>query len=328
MTEPVFDFASGSTAVLFQDKETAYRSSWTARACAVAAESGREFALLTPGDAALTLPLADLLSQPGRRWLATQPDGTFFDGFTGRVVEWDGETFRGVDRLAEEFLQSPARPDGMMHVRAETVHPASLGARIGVLAERAFREVTGSAPAGWGVHEPATEPWDPAAVTAFCFDRAPSDASLVVVGAPRPGTDAASVGVLTVRRTASGVHESLELLAEAVDPLDAAQLDSFGAAMHAARARTALLGHALGFRRLARPARFTGVSVPGCAVFGPETLKACGAPEALGEAGARSRLLGVAPHQSLLVRYPQEPVPGEPHPLEDYARLVRVLSGR
>lgn len=321
----IFDFATDSTAVLFQDKSVVYRSSWVSLSRAAALEAGKKFVLLTPSGAALTLPLNTMLAQPGCQWLATMDDGRFFDGATGRVFTWDGEDFVSTDQLADDFLLTPPAPRGMVHVRAETVHPASLTARIGELTERVFRELTGSAPAGWGVHEPASEPWDIAALSAHCLSVAPRPSSLVVVGQPRPGTDAPAIATLSVDRLAAGVHEALEVLTEAVDPLDPSALDSFGAAMHQAHARTALLGHALGYSHLARPARFTGTSVPGCAVFGPSALSAFGAPEALAAAGPRARLVGVAPAQSLCVRYEQEHVPGSPHPLEEYLQLAQRL---
>ncbi|MBG0738398.1 hypothetical protein IV500_03000 [Paeniglutamicibacter antarcticus] len=117
----------------------------------------------------------------------------------------------------------------MIHVRASTLHPASVTARIGDLAEQVFRELTGSSPAGWGVHEPVSEPWDVAAVTGYCYAGAPAPAALVVVGNARPGTNVPTIATLTVERTATGVHESLELLAETTDPLSSAELESFAA---------------------------------------------------------------------------------------------------
>ena len=321
-----FDFSSAATGVLFLNKPITYLSPWIAKSHAAAQEDGRHFAVLTPGTAAISLPLSMLLSEPGCQWLATSADGTFFDGFTGRVHSWNGEVFEPLDELAEDFLLTPRTPGGLLHVRAETMHPASLGTRIGDFTAQLFTELTGHPPVGWGRSEPVSEPWDTAAITAHCYDRAPEASVLLAVGQPRVGTAAASIAVVTVERSAAGVHESVELLAESADPLGSDQLEAFAARMHRSHARTAVLGHAVGFSNLARPARFTGMSVPACAFFGSEALQDFGARQALAAAGPRARLIGVPPVQSLAVNYAQEPASEEKHPLEAWAELAGKLS--
>ncbi|EMY32298.1 hypothetical protein D477_020908, partial [Arthrobacter crystallopoietes BAB-32] len=285
-----FDFRSAATGVVFQDKPLATLSPWLAKSRAAAGQDGLQFTLVTPSSTAVSLPLGAMLAEPGCQWLATTAEGTFFDGFTGRVHQWDGAAFQPLDEIGEDFLLTPALPSGLVHVRAETMHPASHSTRIGGFTAQLFTELTGAAPTGWGVAEPVSEPWDEAAVTAHCFERAPETAFLVVVGHPRVGTAAPVIAVVTVERSFHGVHESVELLVESPEPLDAGQLDSFSARMHRNHARTAVLGHALAFSSLARPARFTGVSVPACAVFGPEALQDYGADAALAAAGPRARL--------------------------------------
>jgi hypothetical protein len=324
--DSAFDFRSAGTGVVFQDKPLATLSPWLAKSRAAAAADAMQFVLITPSSTAVSLPLGFMLSEPGCQWLATTADGTFFDGFTGRVHQWDGTAFQPLDEIGEDFLLTPALPGGLIHVRAETVHPASHSTRIGGFTEQLFIELTGAPPTGWGVAEPVSEPWDETAVTAHCFDLAPETAFLVVVGHARVGTAAPAIAVITVERSAVGVHESVELLVESPEPLDAAALDSFGARMHRVHARTAVLGHAIAFNSLARPARFTGVSVPACAVFGPEALRDFGATAALAAAGPRARLIGVAPAQSLAVQYQQEPDGGR-HPLEEWAALCARLAG-
>lgn len=71
-----------------------------------------------------------------------------------------------------------------------------------------------------------------------------------------------AIGVLTVERTSDAVVESVEILAESDDPLSSADLAGFAGALYAARARTALVGHGVGYTGLTRPARFTGSTVP------------------------------------------------------------------
>ncbi|GGC97042.1 hypothetical protein GCM10011512_25050 [Tersicoccus solisilvae] len=321
----LFDFTTADTAVLFQDKPVVHRSAWVDLAAARAAEEGRFLALITPPDSALTLPANDLLSQPGRRWLVTRHDGRFHDGYTGRVHGWDGDAFTTVDELAEEFLVADARPDGALHLRADVMHPAAHGTRVGDLAETLLTLLTGQPPTGWGTHEPASEPWDVSALTDHCFRISPHRSRLVVVGAPQPGSQVAAVGVLDVQRTATGVSETFELLVEADDPLDDAALGYVGRALTRHAVRSALVGHALGLPALNRPARFTGASVPGLAVFGPDAVRSAGPEAARKLAGDRAELVGPSAAPSLVVAYDQQPE--GVHPLEQHARLVQRLAG-
>ncbi|KQO01906.1 hypothetical protein ASF21_10160 [Arthrobacter sp. Leaf234] len=138
-----------------------------------------------------------------------------------------------------------------------------------------------------------------------------------------------AIGVLTVERTSDAVVESVEILAESDDPLSSADLAGLAGALHAARARTALVGHGVGYTGLTRPARFTGSTVPAVALFGPEALAATGAAPAArlaSESGGDARPLGAAPAQSLAVQYAQEEIPGRQHSLEAYASLVGALA--
>lgn len=329
MHASAFDFTTEQTAVVFQDKPVVHLSPWLARSYTAAVEAGKRFIVLTPGESRLTLPLAGLLSEPGCQWLATTTEAGFFDGYTGASFTWDADGFIPVPggQVADDFLLTPRAPAGYVEVLAETLHPASAGARVGVFTEKIFRQLTGAAPTGWGLHEPVSETWQTDALSAFCYGRAPRTTALVVVGNPRRHTVPPSIATLRVERTAKGVHESVRFLAETVDPLEREELDSFGAAMHQAYARTAVLGHGIGYEMLGRPARFTGSTVPGCAVFGPEALNSVGPQDAVDAAGPRGRLVGVPPAQSLVVTYAYEPVRGEPHPLEAYAALTARLAG-
>lgn len=329
MHDSAYDFLTASTAMVFCDQPVAGLSPWLARAHAGAVESGRRFVLLTPSTSALTLPLSSLFDGVSASWMATGSDGGFYDAVTGQAQTWNGGGLQPAGSVADDFLAAERSPSAYFHVRASVVHPASLSTRAGTFTERTFEAVTGSAPVGWGLYEPVSETWDTAAFSDYCFGRAPHTSRLVVLGsAPGSvsgaGEAAGSIAVVTVERTRTGVVESVELLAGARTPLDPAGLDTFLAAMHSARARTAVLAYGLGYRDLLRPARFTGTAVPGCALFGPEPLAGRQA-SALASAGPRADLIGTAPAQSLGVRYAPEHVPGELHPLEAYARLAMEL---
>lgn len=328
-----FDYASRGLCAILQDKPVVSLSSWIAYGAAAAARSGRQFAVLTPSNATITFPLAVLLGNSSCSWIATSPTNSLYDGFTGRALQWgtDGVVPRG-DEVEEHFLLAEPRPSGYVHVRAEIVHQASFAATVGTFTEAVVEAVTGASPIGWGLHEPVSETWDAAAVSSFSFDRSPRESRFVVIGAPRVGSSLpiSTTGVLTVERTATAVVETIELLVHSDDPLGQAELEAFAEAMHRARARTALVGHGVGYTALTRPARFTGATVPACAVFGAEALTGIGAKDAATRAertGGGVHLLGTAPAQSLTVLYPAEEANGVPHPLEAHAALTVDLAG-
>lgn len=328
-----FDYASSGLCAVLQDKPIVALTSWIARSYTAAAASGRQFAVLTPSSATVTFPLAVLLGETGCRWIATSPTNALYDGFTGQALEWsaDGVAPREEAEVESYFLLAEPRPSGYVHVRAETVHQASFAARIGTFTEAVFEALTGAEPVGWGLHEPVSEAWDATAVSSFTFTRSPRSTRLVVVGAPRSGTSSPvpTIGLVTVERTATAVIESVELLMDDDDPLSPTELAGIADAMHRARARTALVGHGVGYTGLTRPARFTGSTVPAVAVFGSEALVATGASWAVALAagsGGDARLLGASPAQSLAVLYPQEEIAGRPHPLEAYASLAGQLA--
>ncbi|MER2133528.1 MAG: DUF6177 family protein [Arthrobacter sp.] len=333
MHDSAYDFLTASAAMVFSDQPVVGLSPWLARAHAGAVESGRRFVLLTPSASSVTLPVSALFHGESSAWLATGSDGGFFDAVTGQTQVWNGADLTPGGSVADDFLASERNPSAYFHVRASVLHPASLSTRVGTFTARVFEAVTASAPVGWGLYEPVSETWDAAAFSDYCYARAPNTSRLIVLGAApgapgSPGAAAGSVAVVTVERTRSGLVESIELLAGARAPLDTAGLDAFLAAMHHARVRTAVLAYGLGYRDLLRPARFTGTAVPGAALFGPDALAGRPASSALAVAGPRAELLGTAPAQSLGVRYSCEPVPGEPHPLEAYARLAVELAPR
>lgn len=332
MRESVFDFVAGKTAVLFQDKPVAALTPWVLRSYNAAVEAGLDFVLLTPGTTRITFPLSEVLGAGAGRWLVTSADGSFYDGMTGRGYVWENDALSAGDTLEDEFLTAETEQSGYVHARAVTLHPASYRTRAGSFTEQIFAAVTGTVPSGWGVCEPVSEPWDVQAASAYCRKRSPQTTRLEVVGRGVAGTTAAnqpsagSVGVMTVERTARGVLETVELLADIQSPLAPEQVNSFAEGAHRARARTAVLGQGVGYTDLNRPARFTGLVVPRCAVFGAESLAAVGARQAVAAAGSGARLTGAAPMQSLVVEYQRGPEPGRPHPMEAFADLARTLA--
>ncbi|GAB3564343.1 DUF6177 family protein [Spelaeicoccus albus] len=321
-SSPVDD--ENSPVVVRQAKPTVYLSEQLAREFTGAVESGRQVVVLTEPDCALTLPAGARLAAVEGSWVVDN-GSEYYDGYSGQTLKWDGASFTSRDDVSDAFTDNVNAARGALHVQAEVLHPASAQTRIGDFTAAVFRAATGSDPEGWGVIEPASEPWHVPAVTELARSRAPSPTTLAVVGSS--AGDGTAVAVLTVARSKAGVHESVELLAEVSDPLDHAQRDDFAAAVHAARARTAVAGHHMGLRGTARSPHFSGITVPAVAVFGPESLADTGADHALELAGDTGRLIGTKPVRSLVVRYADEPVVGRDHPLKEYANLVDALAG-
>lgn len=324
--EAPFDFSTGTLGVVHQNKPVLYLSHWLTRGYRAALASGRDLVVLSPPDAAITLPLDELLSRPGCQWVAATSDGRFFDATTGQLLHWTSEGFESTGEPAPEFLAAPSAR-GHIRVQADTLHPASANTRFGGFCERIFTELTGAAPLGWGLVEPVSEPWNPDELSACFRNRAPMPTTAVVVGRPRPGTDTPSIATLSAERTSRGVHEMVTFMAESAEPLPEDELEGFGRAMHDAKARHAALGHGLGHTNLNRPACFTGVTVPACALFGPETLETTGSVKALRIAGGDGQLIGARSLSSLLVTYAPERAADRSHPLAAYDELVAALAG-
>lgn len=324
--EAPFDFSTGQLGVVHQDKPVLHLSHWLTRAYRAAVTTGRDFAVLTPPDSAITLALDELLSGPKCQWVVATTDGRFFDATTGQLLQWSNDGFESTSEPAKEFLAAPSR-QGYIRVQADILHPASANTRIGGLCERIFTELTGSEPIGWGLVEPVSELWDAAELNTHFRSRAPMPTTAVVIGQPRAGTSTGSIATLSMERSSRGVHETVTFMAGTAEPLTEHGLEGFARAMHDARARHAVLGHGLGHTDLNRPARFTGVSVPACALFGPETLEAAGPAKALEAAGDGGQLVGTHPFTSLAVTYPTDPVEDRSHPLAAYDELIAALAG-
>lgn len=321
-----FDFSTDQLGVVHQNKPVLHLSYWLTRGYRAAVASGRSFVVLSPPDSGVTLPLDELLSRPGNQWVVATADGRFFDATGGQLLHWTGDGFTSTSEPAKEFLVAPSG-QGHIRVQADTLHPAGANIRIGEFCGRIFTELTGAEPVGWGLVEPASELWNTAELNACLRDRAPLPATAVVIGHPRRGTAAGSIATLSVERSSRGVHETVTFLAETKQPLPEDQLEGFARAMHDGRARHAVLGHGFGHTGLNRPACFTGVTVPACALFGPETLEEAGHAKALRMAGRDGQLVGTRSLSSLMVTYPTEPAADRSHPLAAYDELVAALAG-
>lgn len=222
-------------------------------------------------------------------------DGTYFDGLRGAVLDWDGQSFTAAGEVAApDFL--PARPPdaGSIDLDVTVLHPASEQTLVGSVAEECLLGLTGQAPYGWGVAEPATEQWDTGEITRFCRRRVPRPSELVVVGgAGRDGAQGTAVGTVIVRRVPSGVHEQLRLSVGSTGAPDLAALDQLAESLadrHSVRVMTAGLrpGRAGG---TVEP-RFSGHVVPYGMLFGAEAVETSGVEHALAAPAPHVLLVG------------------------------------
>jgi hypothetical protein len=214
---PAVDVLTERVAVVLQDRVVVGLSSWLgdlARACG---EAGRMLQVVTGTRSRITFPLRTVLASPGAAWVVAGDAGGYHDGFSGRVLAWDGSGFApsGDAEPAPAFRME--RRDGLaplaamgsrqLLITATLRHPAAVGTVLGLAAERLLGGLTGAAPSGWGLAEPMTEPWEPAALTAVARERMPRPSVLMLAG----GGDRAALGTLRAERSRSSVTESISI---------------------------------------------------------------------------------------------------------------------
>ncbi|OXM45632.1 DUF6177 family protein [Amycolatopsis alba] len=198
MVEPVKE------AVVFEQFRTVVPASprlieaaWTA------VESGRTLQVVTAGHSEITYPLEKLLGEIRGEWVVRDDRGRHRDGLSGIPLTWDGGRYARDPGVPASPL-GPAPDSGELEVRIAALHPDGEPLRLGKIVEAVATVLTGAGPAGWGVAEPATEPWSADDLAAFCRDRAPESSGLVFVG---PGV----TGRLGVSTVDGGVLEEIEL---------------------------------------------------------------------------------------------------------------------
>jgi hypothetical protein len=188
-----------------------------------AAGEGLQVALVTDTRSRLTEPVRDLLESLRGKWVVRSGDGELYDGLDGRLLDGLGAAFADGPwpGVAEAFLRPGPATCGQLAVSWSMRHKAELGTMLGGSVETALETLGLPGPSGWGPHEPATEPWDKAALTEFARARAPQPTRLTVVS-PAP-----AVLTMTVQRTVHGVEESvtgLVGLGDSSDPASARRL--------------------------------------------------------------------------------------------------------
>ncbi|GAA4229869.1 hypothetical protein GCM10022254_23300 [Actinomadura meridiana] len=196
------DVMSERVGVVMQNRPVVSLSSWVAEAIRVCAEADKGLQVVTPVHSRLTLPLRLALTGPDCRWVVTDPAGGYYDGISGVKLAWDGSLFAPTEGGTAEAFKEAGADGTQVFVDATVRHTAYEALNVGVVAQTMCEELGSGPPSGWGTAEPAGIVWSTERLTGVCRERAPRPTWLVFVG---DGV----VGTMTVRRTESGVQETV-----------------------------------------------------------------------------------------------------------------------
>lgn len=201
---PAADQATAEALIVEQDRTVVPLSTWVADAAVEATATGRVLQVVTPAHSQITYPLELLLRDLSGQWVVRESPERFRDGITGLLLRWNGVRFVTEVDTPPPTGDDPQPGSGDLEVQIATLHPETESVQLGASTEITVRMLTGAAPAGWGVAEPATQPWLPRELTAHCLERAESSTQLVVIGRE-------VIGQLRVQHVYTGVLEWIRL---------------------------------------------------------------------------------------------------------------------
>lgn len=283
--QPAVDVLTDTAAVLFQDRPVLALSSWLGNAFLSAVAEGRHVQIVTPPHTLLTLPARLALVEAEGRWVVREESGDYYDGLTGVVLRWQGDSFAPLpaasratngEDAAAAFAPAPNPDERQLLLSIRTCHRAEDGLLLGGALEVAWQHLTGAAPAAWGTAEPVGLPWSRRNLTDFARERAPRPTRLVVVGAlERP-----AIAALNILRTADGVEEDITLgigYGKGEEPpFDALADLAHDLASHH-HLRSALFHVRTGRRDVNAPASFETPPIPLALALGAEEARRTGA---------------------------------------------------
>ena len=283
--QPAVDVLTDAAAVLFQDRPVLGLSSWLGNALVSAAAEDRHVQVVTPPHTLLTLPARLALAEVEGRWVVREESGGYYDGLTGVVLGWQGDSFAPVPDSSREtggtgtaavFAPVPNPDERQLLVSVRTCHRADEHLLLGGALESAWQHLAGGAPAAWGTAEPVGLPWSRRNLTDFARERAPRPTRLVVVGTP----DRPAAAALNILRTADGVEEDITLGVGygkgEEPPFDALAGLADGLASHHGL-RSALFHVRTGRRDVNAPASFETPPIPLALALGAEEARRAGA---------------------------------------------------
>jgi Family of unknown function (DUF6177) len=303
---PAVDAVTDQVAVVVQERPVVPLTAWLVDAASACAQVQQGLQILTPANARITLPLRTTLSGPRSRWVVREPGDTgFYDGLSGVPLAWNGSAFA---ILPEQAKAGPSPtfaqpvPDLGSHLLLDVRirHEATLDLVLGGAVEALARILCDGEPAGWGIAEPAVNPWDRAELTELCHRRSPKSTWLMFTGS----TGRRFIGSVLVSRVTSGVKEEITFLVgygpDEEPPLDllegiVAEFADAGVLLSMTVQRTR------GRTDLTYPARWCGAPVPVGLAVGAEGVREIGLDHAL-SAPAEGRPIG--PEHAPAVWYP------------------------
>lgn len=210
---PLVDRSSPEIVLTETRATVAYLSGGRADLLARCAEQGRRPVLVSDEVTRLTYPMREALLDARGAWVVRGIDGTLRDGLDGRRLDKVSEVFgtrppQAPEDVAVRFLRPVPTQVAQLVVSLSVRHRAADTTVLGAPAELLTTELTGAAPDGWGVHEPAGLAWDRPRLTATARQRMPRDTTFVLAS---DGQRAVS-GTLQVARTSHGLEETTQLL--------------------------------------------------------------------------------------------------------------------
>ncbi|MDA0564718.1 DUF6177 family protein [Streptomonospora sp. S1-112] len=213
---PALTLATDRVAVAVQDRPVVPLSPWIIDAVTSSGREQRAFHLVTPPGARLTQEMTALFQNRGSRWVVRTSDGSYFDGLYGAPLVWqDGSGFvrdpapRTGSAVHPQFRRNPDSLVDHLVLDLKLRHADHTDVRVGAEVELLTTALAGSAPALWGIGEPAPLVWDRDRLTELVRGRAPQGSRVVFLG-PHSGARPFS-GSLRVEPTPEGVRESATL---------------------------------------------------------------------------------------------------------------------
>ncbi len=292
---PGADSTTSEAFVAEQFRAVVPASTWLIDAARNAVESGRVLQLVTGTRSGLTYPLESLITDARAGWVVREDSGAYRDGFLGLALAWNGVRFVPEPGATIPAPRKYSPGSGDLEVRITTSYPAGEPLRLGRSTELAMRTLTGAGPAGWGVAEPATEPWSTSGISTHCLLRAPRPASLVVVGE-------GVTGRLRVSQVDDDVVEELRLSGPAAGSVDTRRIEDLAAECAGTVTRLVVAAH---------PGRIHGLrtsvpappALPYGVLFGHELVAAFGVAHARRTPAARVKLLGTGSRKAVWCRF-------------------------
>ncbi len=281
-------------AVVVQDRPLVPMSPWIVDAMARHGRRGLRLQVVTPSTSRLTHALHSVLRSAAARWVVQTPDGSYYDGFSGVPLRWDGREAFTVDGDAraggppEAFRADDADRGHQLHVDLNVEHPADNGLVLGASVELLAERLGGAPPAVWGTAEPFAQEWRRAVFTRTARNRAPGQTWAAFSG-PAEGLREDGVrpfaGTVRVSRTAFGVREAITFTVgfpEGEEPDLSALPPLVGELTERDVLRTMTVRRSGGRADLTYAPHWAGLPLPVGMAVGQEAVAAIGTGRALG----------------------------------------------